>query len=162
MLQRLGFSLQWFSCGAQAPGTRASVVEAHRLSDCGLQALELRLRRCGARCNCSAARGVFSDQGSNLFPLHWQTDSIHCTIREIPQCVFLSYGFPRVYMLSSGIGGSYGSSQLCFLKKLHTVLCSGCSEIVKTIYVFTSSIRGSIQHLLFVDFSMMAILSGVT
>ena len=76
LLQRLGFSLQWFSCcGVQSPGTRASVVEAHRLSYCGLQALELRLRRCCARCNCPAARGVFSDQGSNLFPLHWQTDS---------------------------------------------------------------------------------------
>ena len=43
-------------CGAQALGTRASVVAAHRLS-------------------CSAARGIFPDQGLNPCPLHWQADS---------------------------------------------------------------------------------------
>ena len=36
-------------CGAQALGTRASVVAAHRLSSCGSRALEHRLRSCGAR-----------------------------------------------------------------------------------------------------------------
>ena len=34
-------------CGAQAIGTRASVVVAHRLSSCGSWALEHRLRSCG-------------------------------------------------------------------------------------------------------------------
>ena len=37
-------------------GMRASVVVAHGLS-------------------CSAACGIFPDQGSNLCPLHWQADS---------------------------------------------------------------------------------------
>ena len=36
-------------CGAQALGARASVVVAHRLSSCGLRALERRLSSCGAR-----------------------------------------------------------------------------------------------------------------
>ena len=36
------------SCGAQALGTRASVVVAHRLSSCGTWALECRLSSCGA------------------------------------------------------------------------------------------------------------------
>ena len=27
------------------------------------------------RLSCSAARGIFPDQGSNLCPLHWQVDS---------------------------------------------------------------------------------------
>ena len=36
-------------CGAQALGTRASVVVACGLSSCGLQALERRLSSCGAR-----------------------------------------------------------------------------------------------------------------
>ena len=43
-------------CGAQAPGTQISVVVAHGLS-------------------CSAACGIFPDQGSNPCPLHWQVDS---------------------------------------------------------------------------------------
>ena len=43
-------------CGAQALGTWASVVVAHRLS-------------------YSEACGIFLDQGSNLCPLHWQADS---------------------------------------------------------------------------------------
>ena len=36
-------------CGAQALGTRASVVVAHRLSSCGSRALEHRLSSCGTR-----------------------------------------------------------------------------------------------------------------
>ena len=43
-------------CGARALGTWASVVVAHGLS-------------------CSAACGIFPDQGSNPCPLHWQEDS---------------------------------------------------------------------------------------
>ena len=45
------------SCGkAQALGTQASVIVAHGLS-------------------CSKTCGVFPDQRSNPFPLHWQADS---------------------------------------------------------------------------------------
>ena len=36
-------------CGARALGAQASVVVAHGLSSCGLQALEHRLSSCGAR-----------------------------------------------------------------------------------------------------------------
>ena len=36
-------------CGAQALGTRASVVVARRLGGCGLRALERRLSSCGAQ-----------------------------------------------------------------------------------------------------------------
>ena len=43
-------------CGARALGARASVVVAHGLT-------------------CSAACGIFPDQGSNPCPLHWQADS---------------------------------------------------------------------------------------
>ena len=44
------------SCGSRALGAWASVVVAHGLS-------------------CSAACGIFPDQGSNQCPLHWQVDS---------------------------------------------------------------------------------------
>ena len=43
-------------CGAQALGPRASVASAHGLS-------------------CSAAYGIFPDQGSNSCPPCWQQDS---------------------------------------------------------------------------------------
>ena len=62
-------------CGAQAVGTRASVVAARELSSCGLRALERRLSSVVHRLSCSAACGIFLDQGSNLCPLHWQVDS---------------------------------------------------------------------------------------
>ena len=64
-LLHVGFSLVEVSglliavasrCGARALGTRASVVVAHRLT-------------------CSAACGIFLDQGSNPCALHWQADS---------------------------------------------------------------------------------------
>ena len=52
-----GFSLQWLlvlrSTGSKA---QASVIVAHGRS-------------------CSAACGIFPDQGSNPCPLHWQADS---------------------------------------------------------------------------------------
>ena len=52
-----GFSLWWFLV-LQSTGSRriGSVVVVHRLS-------------------CSAACGIFLDQGLNLCPLHWQVDS---------------------------------------------------------------------------------------
>ena len=43
-------------CGVQALGMRAPVVVTHGL-------------------RCSAACGIFPDQGSNTCPLHWQADS---------------------------------------------------------------------------------------
>ena len=56
-LQCSGFSLRWLLL-LQSMGSRCSVsvVVAHRPS-------------------CSAACGIFSDQGSNPCPLHWQVDS---------------------------------------------------------------------------------------
>ena len=43
-------------CEAQSLGTRASIVVVHGLS-------------------CSMSCEIFPEQGSNLCPLHWQTDS---------------------------------------------------------------------------------------
>ena len=50
-------------CGARALGAWASVVVARELSSCGM------------RLSCSAACGIFPDQGSNPCRLHWQADS---------------------------------------------------------------------------------------
>ena len=59
----------------------------------------LLLRSTGSRCagsvivahgpSCSAACGIFPDQGSNLCPLHWQADSQPLCHQGSPGCAFL-------------------------------------------------------------------------
>ena len=39
--------------------------------------------------SCSAACGIFPDQGSNLCPLHWQADSQPLHHQGSPSCIFL-------------------------------------------------------------------------
>ena len=97
-----------------------------------------------------------------------------CTFRLLPcfgywkQCFNEHWGaisfwtiFFSIYMPRSGIAGSDGSSSFSFLTKLHTVLI-----LAILIYIPTNSRRvpfspHPLRHLLFVDFKMMAILTGV-
>ena len=97
LFQCSGFSLWWLLL-LQSTGSRhiGSVVVMHRLS-------------------CSAAWGIFLDQGLNLCPLHWQVDSNHCTIGEVPQGVIF-----------------FWCPQRCFRQ----LVCSERGEIIESLLVF--------------------------
>ena len=77
-------------CGAQALGTRTSLVTAQGLSSCGSWALENRLSSVAHGLSCSAACGIFLDQGLNLCPLHWQVDSPPLSHQGKPSGIFIT------------------------------------------------------------------------
>ena len=86
LLWDAGFSLEWLLL-LWSTGSRTGRLQ--QLRHMGPEVVARGLENTGSivvahRLSCSVAFGVFLDQGSNLYLLHWQVDSLPCSHQGTP------------------------------------------------------------------------------
>ena len=94
-----------FGCSMQASSLwcllllRAWALARLGFGSCGSRALEHRSMVVTHRLSCSVACGIFLNQGSNPYLLHWQADSLPLSHQGSPLCAFLIKHSHKFYFL---------------------------------------------------------------
>ena len=132
-----------------------------------------------SRLNYGAAKGIFSFfslvnipsvHGGVVLcpPICWWTfwllpylgyrNTVPCRFA----CLCLSNSLFLVYTSRSGPARSYGSSMITFLRHLHSVLIGGPFQVTSPLKLRVCISPQHLQHLLFVVFLLMVILTSVS
>ncbi len=93
-----------------------------------------------------------------LLPYLGYCNTVQCRFA----CLCLSNSLFLDYRSRSGPAGSYGSSMLTFLRHLHSVLIRGPFQVTSHLKLRVCISPQHLQHLLFVVFLLMVILTSVS